>query len=197
MVLHDQNIDITEKIDSFENYLSDLGYKNHAVHTAPLIRREAFYSNDLMSDRKKLFNALYGFFRKLDINYISIIVDKKDCRDNIVMTHKLSKAIAAELNKNLDFYQEFDAINIYYDNGQIELTKILVSVFTALLNNVDFRKVQPVDYKLFQVADLICTMELLAIKSENNTLTKSELDFFGGKRDLNKNYLKQFRRKHL
>jgi hypothetical protein len=68
-------------------------------------------------------------------------------------------------------------------NGQIELTKVLISVFSTLYAHVEFRRVQPVDYKLFQVADLVCTMELLAEKAENNSLSRSEQEFFGNARD--------------
>ncbi|EFF68855.1 hypothetical protein NQ527_08900 [Eshraghiella crossota] len=39
------------------------------------------------------------------------------------------------------------------------------------------------DYKLFQIADLICTIELPAEKAETNSLTNSELDFFDNIRD--------------
>ena len=52
------------------------------------------------------------------------------------------------------------------------------------------------DYKLFQIADLICTIELPAEKAETNSLTNSELDFFDNIRDL-KNYLKHLKRKSL
>lgn len=82
----------------------------------------------------------------------------------------------------------------FYDNGQIELTKILTSVFNTLYTHVEFRKVRPVDYKLFQVADLICTTELL---EEKDAFTRSELDFFSSKRDFRKNFLKPIRKKLL
>ena len=49
---------------------------------------------------------------------------------------------------------------------------------------------KPADYKLFQIADLICTMELLAEKTEKNAFTHSEMDFFDNIRDFKKNYLK-------
>ena len=52
-------------------------------------------------------------------------------------------------------------MKIYYDNGQIEVSKLLSSVFNALLENIEFRKVYPPDYRLFQVADFITTMKLL------------------------------------
>lgn len=55
----------------------------------------------------------------------------------------------------------------------------------------------PVEYKLFQVADLICTMELLSKKAENNFFTRSEADFFGGVREFKRNYLKWIKKKVL
>lgn len=50
---------------------------------------------------------------------------------------------------------------VIYDNGQTQVTKIITSVFNTLFANVEMRKVRPVDYKLFQVADLICTLEMI------------------------------------
>ncbi|MCD7763151.1 MAG: hypothetical protein LUI14_08105 [Lachnospiraceae bacterium] len=66
MVLHDQSIDISGNISAFESHLRNLGYTEHAVHTGPLIRRESVYKNDLVENRKQLFNALFNFSRKLD-----------------------------------------------------------------------------------------------------------------------------------
>ena len=43
---------------------------------------------------------------------------------------------------------------------------------------------------LFQVSDLLCTMELIKLKLDNNLFSNSELAFFGNTRDLRKNYLK-------
>jgi hypothetical protein len=113
------------------------------------------------------------------------------------MTAKLSKEIADVLRVNAGYLNDFKHVIVYYDNGQIELTKILTSVFSTLYAHVDFRKVHPIDYKLFQVADLVCTMELLAEKADTNSLSHSELDFFSNARDFKKNYLKHIRRKHL
>lgn len=55
--------------------------------------------------------------------------------------------------------------------------RILSSVFNALLENVEFRKVMPADYRLFQVADIICTLKLVELKMKNHILSKSELYF--------------------
>ena len=50
---------------------------------------------------------------------------------------------------------------------------------------------------LFQAADLICTMELLAEKAESNSFSRSEQEFFCSVRDFKKNYLKPLLKKHL
>ena len=197
MILHNQNIDITENIKVFDTHLLNLGYQRHAIHTGPLIRRESVYSNDLIEDRKRLFNALFNFARKLDFQYSCIKVKKSECSDVITMTSKVSKALAYALRNNENFWNKFDKVIIYYDNGQIELTKILTSVFSTLYTHVEFRKVKPVDYKLFQIADLICTMELLAEKAETNSFSRSEMDFFDNVRDFKKNYLKHIKKKLL
>ena len=48
----------------------------------------------------------------------------------------------------------------------------------------------PTDYKLFQAADLLCTIKLLSLKIEKNMFSKSEQVFFGNIRDFKKNYMK-------
>lgn len=197
MVLHDQSIDIRENIAGFETHLNNLGYEQHAVHTGPLIRRESVYMNDLVEARKKLFNALFNFARRLDFHYACAKIKKSECPDVITMTARLSKEIASILRSHEAFWNSFDRVIIYYDNGQIELTKILTSVFSTLYTHVEFRKVRPVDYKLFQVADLICTMELLSEKVEGNSFSRSELEFFDNVRSFKKNYLKAIQKKHL
>lgn len=122
MVLHDQRIDISENISAFETHLKNLGYAQHAVHTGPLIRRESVYQNDLVEDCKKLFNALFHFTRKLNIQYACAQIKKVECKDVISMTTRLSKEIANMLRKNESLWKSYANIIIYYDNGKIELS---------------------------------------------------------------------------
>lgn len=195
MVYHNQSSDISQNIKSFDTHLLNIGYKHHAIHTGPLIRRESVYSNDLMEERKKLFNALFNFARRLDFQYSCIKIKKSECPIALAMTFKISNTLTTLLRRNESYWNSFDKIIVYYDNGQVELTKILTSVFNEFFSHVEFRKVQPADYKLFQVADLICAMELLAEKAANRSFTHSELDFFENIRNFKKNYLKQLRAK--
>ena len=97
----------------------------------------------------------------------------------------------------MDYWKQFDQINIYYDNGQTELTKIITSVFYSKFSNVDMRRVKPVEYKLFQVADLICTIEMIHDKEVRNKMTRSELEFFDGRQKFRKDYYKKIVSKRL
>ena len=107
MVLHNQDIDIHGNITVMNTHMSNLGYREHAIHTGPLIRRESVYINELMEDRKRLFNALFNFARKLDFNYICPVIKKSECSDVIAMTGKLSRAITAEMTKHDAFWNSF------------------------------------------------------------------------------------------
>ena len=59
------------------------------------------------------------------------------------------------------------------------------------------RRVRPVNYKLFQVADLICTMEMLEDKADHNGFSKSETEFFGSAGMFNKDYYRKVKTKRL
>ncbi len=102
-----------------------------------------------------------------------------ECKDDIIQPSlRISKLLVNNIRSHYDFWNSFDKINIYYDNGQVELTKIIMALFTSLFSNVEIRRVKPGDYKLFQVADLICTMELLSEKTSRGNFTSSEMEFF-------------------
>ena len=107
-------------------------------------------------------------------------------------TGKLSRQISGFIREHYENFLAFDDMKIYYDNGWVEVSKILSSIFNAPLPNPIFRKVMPSKYKLFQAADLLCTLELDNLKLKNNMFSKSEKTFFGNTRDLKKNYLKPF-----
>jgi len=197
LVFHDQSDDISENINNFASHLRNIGYDHHAVHTGPLIRREQYYAHDLVETRKRLFSSLFNCARKLPIQYACVDVNKREWQNEVELTARISRQLGEIIDRNNDYLKSFDHIHIYYDNGQTALTKIISSVFSSHLQTVEFRKVQPVDYLLFQVADLICTMELLADKAEAKEFSRSEMEFFDNVRDYKKNYLKWIRKKHI
>ena len=194
VVLHEQSCSIRHTIDGLEKYLSSLGYPHHNLHTGPLIRREADYKELLMEDRRKLFNLLFCFARKLPIQFFTAKVRKEEHITPDELESKLTKAISHEIQKHEEYFRSFDKIIIYYDNGQKPLKRILNIIFSTMFSNIEVRKVSPVDYKLFQVADLICSIEYIATKIEMGQFSHTEKEFFSSPRCFKKDYQSKLER---
>lgn len=196
MVFHDQTNDITDDIQKFNNELLLLGFNpHHCIHNGPIIRREPPYSHMNIAERRRIFNKMVAFTRQLNFSFKCFHIEKKHITNTIESSGKLSKQISTFIHDNYNQLLSYDIIKVYYDNRQIELTRILSSVLNALLPKVEFRKVLPSEYRLFQVADLICTLELTRLKMKNKTITKNELAFWGKESEFRKNYLKHIYKK--
>ena len=195
MVCHNQAEDVSEAIRKLDQELAYLNLENTCIHTGPIIRREEIYQNMTKKELRTIFNKMIAFARQISIRYKCFSIEKKHIEDVVEATSKLSKQISAFIKENYEEFLSYDTVKVYYDNGQVEVTKILSSVFGVLLPGAEFRKVMPIDYKLFQVADLLCSMELIRLKLANNQFSKSEQEFFGRKKDLKKNYLQRLKQK--
>jgi len=196
-VFHDQASSISKNINHLNSLMQNADIAGYTVHAGPLIRREAEYRNLSLLERKRIFNFLYNFARTSDITYHPFIIEKKQVVNNDDLTIKITKQLSSFLFENMQTYTQYERIVVYYDYGQRELTTILLTVFNTVLNNVEFRKVAPADYKLFQAADMLCTLELLALKCEHNALSNSELKFFKSAKDIYKSYIRAIRRKRI
>lgn len=199
MVFHNQDSDISKQIQHFNHELELLGFdRNHCIHNGPIIRKEKPYEHLDIKERRHLLNKMVGFTRQLDISFKIFHIEKKHISDTVEASGKLSKQISTFIREYYNEFLSYDKIKVYYDNGQIQVTRILSSVLNALLPDVEFRKAFPSDYRLFQVADLICTLELTRIKMNLKTLSKHELTFWGKESDFRKNYLKEvYRKQHI
>lgn len=82
LVFHDQSRDISEPLGALRKHAAEAGYTAyHAVHSAPLIRREGDYRSIDMTARRKLFRALYNFTRQCDIRYRTFLFRKSEFID--------------------------------------------------------------------------------------------------------------------
>lgn len=151
--------------------------------------------SSIQKKEKKLLRCTKAFIDKLEISYKSFYVEKKHINDQVAIITNLSKLISNFIKEHLEYFVSFDKVIIYYDKGQLQINLILTSIFNALLENVEFRKVKPIDYRLFQVADFMCSMMLYKLKVRDNNMSKSEIYFFEDKRTLNKKYLVYLKRK--
>lgn len=197
LVFHEQNHDETDNIQKFEQSLAEIDMPNHVVHAGPLIRREEVYHDLTVDERMRIFRRTFNFMRKANITYKSIVVEKQHFEDPFKMVATISRQLAQFLIDNMNYFNSFDRLILYYDNGQKELTKILVSVFHTLFHNIEHREGKPSSYRLQQVADVICTLELTSLKAERKILSKSELSFFKSARDLKKDFMKPLKKKEF
>ena len=121
---------------------------------------------------------------------------KKEFNNDIL---KLEKRMTRELysffTENYEMFKD-NKIILYYDNGQHHITRVLNNSLAITGLDYDFKKeVHPYSYRLFQVADFICTLCLLENKLVcGYGLTKSESLFFENVRNLKQKYLKKIRK---
>lgn len=167
------------------------------IHTGPVIRREQIFATYPMEECRKLLYKMLYFYNKCDIYHDTVIVNRKEAADKISLSGRLSKEIAKMIARHLAYFNQFDKVIVYYDNGQAELSAILNAVFSILFNDVEFRKAEPQKYRLLQVADFVCSLELLKIKKDEKRLSKSEEKFFYKTQELKKPFLKSLEEKRL
>ena len=116
LVFHDQSIDINHDIKQLDQHLDEKKFKYHAIHTAPLIRKEPPYQNYSIEDRKVLFNQMYHFTRQTNIQYKSFCYVKRNYEHKDKLISTMARDLSSFLRENLSYYCSFDKIKIYYDN---------------------------------------------------------------------------------
>ena len=197
MVFHNQEVDISKEIEKLEQSMCVSGFDIEYIHTGPVIRREQIFSDYSIEERRKLLYKMLYFFNKCDIHHDTVVVNRKEASDKVALSGRLSKEIAKLIARHSTYFEQFDKVIVYYDNGQIELSAILNAVMSALFLEVEFKKAEPQKYRLLQVADFVCSMELLKIKKDEKRLSKSEEKFFYKPQELKKPFFKSLEEKRL
>ena len=134
LLFHDQAIDVAEEIWELKQSFRNMGFDDICFHAGPIIRAENEYRDVAPVVRQKLFKRMMSFVRHLDIRYCSVFIEKKHIEDMVEATGKLSKKLAGFIRTHLDSFYRYDKVKIYYDNGQVEVTRILSSVFNAFFD---------------------------------------------------------------
>ena len=197
LVFHDQAADISEQIKRLDLEIEKYNLHRHAIHTEPLIRREEDYAELSPNERRAIFVKLFYFAMKCDISYKSFVFYKKDYQDVFRLEAAMARELSQFIRNNIDFFQDFERVVLYYDNGQHELSRILNTVLATELSSYEMKRVIPSDYRLFQVADLFCTLELVKEKLTHTTMNRSEELLFHSKRDFKKDFLSGIKKKQF
>lgn len=193
-VFHNQAIPIGEDITRLEHALAYIMHPGVCLHSGPLIRREEAFRNTDIQIRRKLFGCFVAFARRVPVWGRCFCIDKRYAGSSELMAKSLVEKMTKYFDDSYDTLSRFDKIKIYYDNGQPQVKSILKKCFSSF--PVEFPScVTPERYRLFQVADLACTVALLKEKLDLGLpLTKSESYFFHNAHDLKKDYIRPLSR---
>lgn len=179
--IHESDNPIKNELQ-YLNYSLDKQNYNGMLHLAYLIAKRDDYSSFNLEQRQKIFWTIFNFARKTPVKLKTIILDKRYMNSK----SQLNKAISIEINKfikeNQKYFDSFEKIVIYYDNGQETLATILD---TLLATNPKVERRIEFDHtkkRLFQVSDMLTVIDKLDYKRKNNIFfTKAERYFFNGK----------------
>ena len=177
IVFHSSLNNIEPFLNALNKRLNKLQFTK-MIHAADLIRHKGNYKNLSIVQRRKIFTAIYQFGRKSPIKLKSIIVNKKYTDTYKLLKKQLTMELNESIFNNLKYFQKFDKIIIYYDNGQSQLTSILEDIFKdfniSFINDFDKTK-----EKLFQVADMLTFIDKYYYKFKHKLyISKNEKIFF-------------------
>lgn len=200
LVLHDQTLAIAEQAHRLDRELDAVGISNLYFHAGPIIHAHDQFVYMNWDLRRRIFYRMLAFANRTPFRYACLTVDKRFVNDTEAIVRRLERQLALLMDTHRSDLAVFQGIKIYYDCGQKTVTTLLHRCFESWGNiPVEFAQAVKVSsYKLLQVADLICTVRLMAMKLEHGLpLSKSEMKFFGGVRQFKHNVLRVIRRKSI
>lgn len=200
LVFHEQDKPISGQLANLEAVLANRGLGQGFIHARPLMRSDDPYRDMPLPDRRYVFSQLFLFAKKCDISYRALLFNRKECRTLEELDNRIGRGLRSLLIENAGYFKGFERIVVYYDDGQKHLSKIVTDGFSVQLGSLDRRHIKPEDYRkyrLAQVADMVCCLELTAARIDDNLAGRNEVAFFESAREFKKAYLKPLRRKLL
>ena len=175
---HEQNDDIMQELNKLNRRLDKIGYTN-MIHMADLIMRREDYKNFDIAIRKSIFNSIYQFSRKIPVKYKTIIIDKRYTNDARILRQRISIEINKMIKEHEKYFNRFDKIVMYYDNGQETLGTIFDSIFLRFEGFEHRVNFDHKEKRLFQVSDMLTFIDKYDYKYKNKMpFTRGEKYFF-------------------
>ena len=197
LVFHDQADSIAEQVWTYERSLANADLPNVPFHSEPLLNGHGDYEYLLPEQRKKLLAGFGALVRYLPVEYKTFVYRRKEFESPDKLEQRMRRDVAELLRDRLEYFQGFEHVKVYYDNAQaIVKSSLYDAVYDVLAKQaVVRRRTTMTEYRLSQVADYLCTIELAAVKYAAKENGGTYDKFFGGVGSFKKNWLKQARRK--
>ena len=155
------------------------------------------YSIVTPGDRKRLLAQFARFVRELPISFFTLQYDTSNVHNRNELEARIRRDLASLVFARLAFFQKFEMIAVYYDNGQSAVSIALHDALDYVLakNVADYRDADPNARRLLQVADYICTIARASDAYDAGKSTKTHERFFGNRRSFKQSFEKQLDRK--
>lgn len=199
LVFHDQAADIATPIALYEASLRERGLPDIPLHTSPLMNGHDDYEALTLERRKRLLSAFFMMFQHMPVRYRTFAYAKREVGGREALTSRIRRDIVNLIFDELSYFQSYCVVKVYYDGGQGVVTKAIHDAVEYALskNAIVYRDASPVQYRLLQVADLLCTLELTEIKYQRHEQTSTDEKVFGTHGRFKRLYLRIARRKLL
>lgn len=197
VVLHDHSENIVEAISQYEARLTAAGLPDIPFHGKDLLHGNKGYSKASPADRKRLLAQFARLVRELPVSFFALHYNAATVHNRNELEARIRRDLAALVFEKLSFFQSYDTISVYYDNGQGAVSAALHDALDFVLakNVADYRDANPNARRLLQVADYVCT--ILRIEEDYNAgkQSKTHERFFGNRRNFMQSFRKQLNKR--
>ena len=199
LVFHEQRFDLSGNISRYEFALREHELDRTPFHFNPLINGNDDYKWKTIQRRKEQLHTFVTFFEHLPITHKVFVYDKNMTHNQEGLASAMEKDLEIFLFNHLSYLQQFDVVKIYYDGGQSVVTKAVHQAIASCISReaIVYKDAIAERYRLSQVADYVCGIELTRLKFERHLETKTDIAFFGAYGNFKKNFLKKLARKRM
>lgn len=200
LVFHEQSLTLEDGISKYVTELAVQQLDRVPFHFNPLINGHDEYKWKDIPNRKRQLGAFAGFVNRLPVTYRVFSYEKKrGAFGPDALASAIEKDLIQFLTAHLSYLQQFDSVKIYYDGGQSVVTKAVHRAIESCISHeaIVYKDAVASRYRLSQVADYVCGIELTNLKFERHLETKTDVAFFGAFGNFKKNFLKKLRKKRL
>jgi hypothetical protein len=168
-------------------------------HGKDLLHGNEGYRDVSPCDRKRLLAQFARLVRSLPFTYAVLCYSSSDVHDRRELESRIRRDFASLACDRLGFFQRFDTISVYYDDGQWAVSAALHDApdFVLARNVADYRDADHGARRLLQAADYVCTVERASIAYGRGSQSRTHERFFGTRRSFMQSYMKQLARKRL
>lgn len=199
VVLYNHAEDVAEPIRKYDERLAVANLSNVPFHGKDLLHGNEAYASVSIGDRKRLLTQFARLVRTLPFTYFILRYDSTSTHGQTELEARIRRDLASLVFDHLSYFQGFDSIAVYYDDGQKTVSSALRDSLDFVLakNVADYRDADHKARRLLQVADYVCTIERAALAYNVGRQTKTYERFFGSRRDFMQFYMKQLVRKRF